>query len=82
MNAGRGVLGRKLEGVSRDDNGTPSDSVRVAEELVSREKVALLMGTFPSNVGLEVADFVNRRNFPFLAAEPLAERIVWDNGNK
>ncbi|MEO8487910.1 MAG: ABC transporter substrate-binding protein, partial [Betaproteobacteria bacterium] len=26
-----GVLGRKLEIVSRDDNGTPGDAVRVAE---------------------------------------------------
>src|SRR5664279_2276282 len=39
VNAGGGVLGRKLEIVSRDDNGTPGDAVRVAEELVSREKV-------------------------------------------
>lgn len=82
VNAGGGVLGRKLEIVSRDDNGTPGDAVRVAEELVSREKVVLLMGTFPSNVGLAVADFANQRKFPFLAAEPLTDKIVWDNGNK
>ena len=51
VNAAGGVLGRPLEIVSRDDNGSPGDAVRVAEELISREKVALLMGTFPSNVG-------------------------------
>ena len=40
VNAAGGVLGRKIEIVSRDDNGTPGDAVRVAEELaVARERV-------------------------------------------
>ena len=56
INAAGGVLGRPLEIVVRDDNGNPGDAVRVAEELLSREKVAVLMGTFASNVGLAVAD--------------------------
>ena len=38
VNAAGGVLGKKLEVISRDDNGNPGDAVRVAEELVSREK--------------------------------------------
>jgi branched-chain amino acid transport system substrate-binding protein len=82
VNAAGGVLGRKIEVVSRDDNGTPGDAVRVAEELVSREKAVMLMGTFPSNVGLAVADFAKQRKIPFLAAEPLTDKIVWENGNK
>jgi branched-chain amino acid transport system substrate-binding protein len=82
VNAAGGVLGRPLEIVSRDDNGTPGDAVRVAEELTSREKVAMLIGTFPSNVGLAVADFAKQRKIPFLAAEPLTDKIVWESGNK
>jgi branched-chain amino acid transport system substrate-binding protein len=82
VNAGGGVLGRPLEVVSRDDNGNPGDAVRVAEELLSREKAVLLMGTFPSNVGLAVADLAKQRKVPFLAAEPLTDKIVWENGNR
>jgi branched-chain amino acid transport system substrate-binding protein len=82
VNAAGGVLGRKLAIVSRDDNGAPGDAVRVAEELLSREKAVMLMGTFPSNVGLAVADFAKQRRVPFLAAEPLTDKIVWENGNK
>ncbi|MEP7181670.1 MAG: ABC transporter substrate-binding protein [Betaproteobacteria bacterium] len=82
VNAAGGVLGRPLEIVSRDDNGTPGDAVRVAEELLSREKVVLLMGTFPSNVGLAVADLAKQRKALFLAAEPLTDKIVWESGNK
>jgi branched-chain amino acid transport system substrate-binding protein len=82
INAGGGLLGRKLEIVSRDDGGTPGDAVRVAEELLSREKASVLMGTFASNVGLAVANLAGQRKVLFLAAEPLTDKIVWENGNR
>jgi branched-chain amino acid transport system substrate-binding protein len=82
INAKGGVLGRKLEVVSRDDGGTPGDAVRVAEELISREKANVLMGTFASNVGLAVASLAQQRKIVFLAAEPLTDKIVWENGNR
>jgi branched-chain amino acid transport system substrate-binding protein len=82
VNRAGGVLGRKLEVVSRDDNGVPGDAVRVAEELLTREKVDLLMGTFASNIGLAVADLAKRRQVLFIAAEPLTDKLVWDSGNK
>lgn len=81
VNAAGGVLGRKIEVISRDDNGNPGDAVRVAEELMSREQVSFLIGTFPSNVGLAVADFAKQRKVLFIAAEPLTDKIVWDSGN-
>jgi branched-chain amino acid transport system substrate-binding protein len=81
VNAAGGVLGKKLEVVSRDDNGNPADAVRAAEELLSREKVAFLIGAFPSNVGLALADFAKQRKVLFIAGEPLTDKIVWDNGN-
>jgi branched-chain amino acid transport system substrate-binding protein len=82
INAAGGVLGRPLAIVSRDDNGNPGDAVRVAEELITREKVVLLMGTFASNVGLAVADLAKQRRILFIAAEPLTDKIVWENGNR
>jgi branched-chain amino acid transport system substrate-binding protein len=81
VNAAGGVLGKKLQVVSRDDNGNPGDAVRVAEELVSREAVALICGTFLSNTGLAVTDFAKQRKVFFLAAEPLTDKITWQNGN-
>ncbi len=39
INAKGGVLGKKLEVVSRDDGANPGDAVRVADELVTREGV-------------------------------------------
>ena len=37
VNAAGGVLGRRIEIVSRDDNGNPGDAVRAAEELFAPE---------------------------------------------
>ncbi len=82
VNASGGALGRKLELVIRDDGGTPGDAVRAAEELISRERVDVLMGTFASNVGLAVANLANQRRIVFLASEPLTDKIVWENGNR
>jgi branched-chain amino acid transport system substrate-binding protein len=81
VNANGGAGGHKLELVIRDDGGTPGDAVRVAEELIAREKVAVLMGTFASNVGLAVANLADRRKILFLASEPLTDKLVWQDGN-
>ncbi|MBI1394867.1 MAG: ABC transporter substrate-binding protein [Betaproteobacteria bacterium] len=82
INAAGGVAGRRLEVVSRDDNGNPGDAVRVAEELASREHVVALFGGFASHVGLAVSDFARQRRILFLAAEPLSDKLVWQNGNR
>ncbi len=82
VNAAGGVNGKQLELITRDDNANPGDAVRVAEELISREKVDVLMGTFLSNTGLAVADFAKQKKFFFLAGEPLTDKIIWGSGNK
>ncbi|BCN36915.1 branched-chain amino acid ABC transporter substrate-binding protein [Alicycliphilus denitrificans] len=82
VNATGGVGGRKLRLVTRDDNGNPGDAVRAAEELITREKVDVLMGSFLSHVGLALTDFAQQKKRFFLAAEPLTDKIVWENGNR
>ena len=82
INAAGGVNGKKLELVIRDDNANPGDAVRAAEELISREKVDVLTGSFLSNIGLALTDFAKQKKFFFLAAEPLTDKIVWQSGNR
>ena len=81
INAKGGVDGRKIELITRADNANPGDAVRVAEELVSREKIDVLTGTFLSNTGLAVADFAKQKKFFFLAGEPLTDKLTWQGGN-
>jgi branched-chain amino acid transport system substrate-binding protein len=77
-----GVLGKKLEVVSRDDGANPGDAVRAADELVTGEGLNILCGTFLSNVGLAVTEFAGKKKVFFLAAEPLTDKITWQNGNR
>ncbi|MEI7804049.1 MAG: ABC transporter substrate-binding protein [Hyphomicrobiales bacterium] len=81
VNAKGGVLGKKLEVISRDDGGNPGDAVRAAEELVTREGVSMIAGTFLSHIGLAVTNFAGQKKVFFLAAEPLTDKITWQNGN-
>jgi len=82
INGKGGINGKKIELISRDDNANPGDAVRVAEELISREKIDVLAGAFLSNTGLALTDFAKQKKFFYLAAEPLTDKIVWSNGNK
>jgi len=82
VNAAGGVMGRKLEVITRDDNATPGDAVRAAEELLSRERVDVLAGSFLSHIGLALGDFAKQRKIFFLASEPLTDKMVWQGGNR
>ena len=82
INKSGGLLGKKLEIVSRDDGGNPGDAVRVAEELATADGINILCGTFLSNVGLAVTEFAGKKKVFFLAAEPLTDKITWANGNR
>jgi branched-chain amino acid transport system substrate-binding protein len=82
INGKGGVLGRKIEVISRDDGANPGDAVRVANELVTREGVNIIAGTFLSHIGLAVTEFAGKEKVFFLAAEPLTDKITWQNGNR
>jgi len=83
INAAGGVLGgRKLETLFRDDNANPGDAVRMAEELIAREKIDILSGVTLSHVGVALADFARQKKMFFLASGPLSDKVVWENGNR
>jgi branched-chain amino acid transport system substrate-binding protein len=82
INAAGGINGKKLVVISKDDGGKPADAQTAANELVSSEGVAMLTGTFLSNIGLAVSDFANQKKVFFLAAEPLTDAVTWAKGNK
>ena len=82
INKAGGVNGKQIEVISRDDQGKPGEAVKVAEELVSKDKVVLLFGSFLSNVGLAVTDFAKRNKILYIAAEPLSDAVVWAKGNR
>ena len=81
-NAAGGVLGRKLELITRDDAGRPQDAVRIAGELLNDAKVDLLAGAYLSNVGLALSDVALQNRKLYVAGEPLTDALIWDKGNR
>ncbi len=81
INSAGGVLGKQLEFIYRDDQGKPGEAVKIAEELVSRDGVAMITGTILSNVGLAISSFAAEKKVVYLASEPLADGLVWESGN-
>ena len=82
INASGGLLGRKVEVISRDDSGKPEEALRLAIELGSNEKVDVLAGGYLSNVGLALADYAQRNKRVYVASEPLTDALVWEKGNR
>ncbi|MBR1218465.1 ABC transporter substrate-binding protein [Bradyrhizobium sp. U87765 SZCCT0131] len=82
INAAGGIKGKKLVVISKDDNGKPADAVTAANELVASEGVAMISGTFFSNIGLAVSDFAKQKKVFFLAGEPLTDAVTMASGNR
>lgn len=55
VNAAGGVLGRKIELISEDDQTNPEAGVRAARKLIDVDKVSAILGTWASSVTTAVA---------------------------
>lgn len=82
INKAGGVLGKKIEIVSRDDQGKPAEAVKLAAELVAQEKVVAISGTLFSHIGLALTSYAGQKKVLYLAAEPLADALTWAKGNR
>jgi branched-chain amino acid transport system substrate-binding protein len=82
INAKGGVLGRKIEFVTRDDKFKPDIALNMAKELILREKVDLLMGTTNSGATLAISDFVRKEKIPFIVTDAKSEKITGEKGHR
>lgn len=82
INAIGGVDGRMINVVSRDDANDRDEAVQAAQELISKEKVDVLAGTYLSNTGLAVAAVAAKNKKLFVAAGPLSDALTLDRGNR
>ena len=82
INSAGGVLGQELEFISHDDQGEPGEAVKVAERLFGRDEVALISGSLFSHVGLALTAYAKQSKKLYVAAEPLADALVWAQGNR
>lgn len=82
INAAGGVDGRRIEVLSRDDDGRSDTAVRLAAALATRKKVDALMGGFTANVSVALAEYAGRQKIVFVASGALTDELVGEHGNR
>ncbi len=82
INAKGGVLGKKIEVVTRDDKFKPDIGLTMAKELVLKENVDLLMGTINSATALAVSDLCRKEKVPFLVTFSKSDKITGEKGHR
>jgi branched-chain amino acid transport system substrate-binding protein len=82
INAKGGLLGgRKLELVSRDDEGNPAKGVIAARELIFKEKVTLLFGGLDTPVSMAIVPIANQEKVPFMGPWAAGTGITKNGAN-
>jgi branched-chain amino acid transport system substrate-binding protein len=82
VNAAGGVLGKKIEYVTRDDKFKPDIALSMTKELVLREGVDILMGSTNSGAALAMSDFAKKEKIPFIVTDAKSEKITGEQGHR
>ncbi len=81
-NAKGGVLGKKIEFLTRDEKFKPDIGLAMAKELILKENVDLLMGTINSATALAVSDLVKKEKIPFFVTFSKSDKITGEFGHR
>jgi branched-chain amino acid transport system substrate-binding protein len=76
INAAGGVLGRRIELVVEDNKSNPTEAATVAEKLIIRDKVPVLMGAWGSSLTLAVLPKLQEYKVPMLVETSAATKIT------
>ena len=75
LNASGGVLGRKFE-LIRGDVTSPQQGIATVEQLVTRDKVDIFVGTYISAIALTASDAAQRYNKLYWETNALAAQLT------
>jgi branched-chain amino acid transport system substrate-binding protein len=78
----KGVLGSKIEFVTRDDKWEVGIGLTMAKELVMRENVDVIVGTINSSVALAISDYIKEEKVPFIVWISKSEHITGAKGHR
>ncbi len=78
----KGVLGKKIEFITRDDKFKPDIALSMAKELVLKENVDILMGTISSASALAISDFCKKEKIPFFVTFAKSDKITGAKGHR
>lgn len=82
INAKGGILGKKVEFVTRDDKFKVDLALAAAKELILREKVNILMGTINSSAALAISEICQAEKIPLLVTFSKSDKITGEKGHR
>ena len=82
FNAEGGILGRKIEFLTRDSKFKVDLGLSAAKELILRENVDIIMGTINSSLALAISDLASKEKIPFIVTFAKSAKITGAKGHR
>ena len=82
LNAKGGIMGRKVESVERDDKMNPSAASATMKELITKDKVHIVLGGLSSAVGLGMSEVSKQEKVVYIATIPKTIQMTTDKLHK
>jgi branched-chain amino acid transport system substrate-binding protein len=82
INRAGGIMGRKIEVLTRDSKFKVDIGLSAAKELVYRENVDILMGTINSALAMAISNMCKKEKVPFFATFSKSAKITGAKGHR
>ena len=82
INAAGGILGRKIEVLTRDSKFKVDLGLSAAKELIYRENVDIMMGTINSALALAISNMCKKEKVPFFVTFSKSAKITGEKGHR
>ena len=82
LNAKGGILGRKIESIERDDKLNPAAASSTMKELITKDKVDIVLGGLASSVGLAMSEVSKQEKVVYISTIPKTIQITTDKLHK
>ncbi|XCN75400.1 MAG: ABC transporter substrate-binding protein [Candidatus Electrothrix aestuarii] len=79
VNANGGIDGRKINILFRNDENNPDKARKIAEELVSDDRILVVIGHYYSSTSKEAGKIYKRFQIPAITASATAEDVILNN---
>jgi ABC-type branched-subunit amino acid transport system substrate-binding protein len=82
LNAKGGIMGRKIESIERDDKMNPAAASSTMKELITKDKVDIVVGGLSSAVGLAMSELSKQEKVVYVSTIPKTIQMTTDKLHK
>jgi branched-chain amino acid transport system substrate-binding protein len=82
LNAKGGIMGRKIQSIERDDKLNPASASSTMKELITKDKVDIVLGGLASSVGLAMGEVSKQEKVVYISTIPKSIQLTTDKLHK